>query len=140
MDESTIADLVQKCRHLKHHFAGVFSASNFTPLTRNKSFQIVNTDPTPLPGTHWVVMARKDKKVIFADPLGFPLAHYPHLFYRCLHLYDEIVNYSYQLQPKNSKNCGLYCLYLAHLILSPIYPAKIYIDEVGLIQFVQHFL
>lgn len=139
MDEITLAKLINNCVHLKYKFDGVYAANNFRPLQKD-SFQIVNTSPAHHTGTHWVVIARKKGKMIFADPLGNSIQSYILIFTRCSRFYTNICNFSYPIQPTYSNDCGIYCIFIAHVIFSNKFPAKLYIGSYGLRQFITHML
>lgn len=116
MDELQLVELINKCKHLKYKFAGVYAADNF-PAVQHNSFVIVNASPGYTIGSHWTVVAKCNNDVIFADPLGLQLENYVHIYKRMLQFYLKVINFTYvRLQPLDSNQCGLYCIYLAHLI------------------------
>lgn len=139
MDETSLAILLSNCSHLKHKFAGVFAANNFKPLKPN-SFQIINESPAYHKGTHWIVMARRGEKIYFADPLGKGIENYPIIFCRCSLMYPNICNFSYPIQPVYTNDCGLYCIYVAHVIFSMYFPKQVYTNPYGLRKFMTHLL
>ena len=97
---------------LKRYVRGVF-ASNTVPevVTHYPSAFIINTQPLPLPGEHWVaVIIHSVSEADFFDSLGKPPGNY-----------QDIENFIYKnsqhcncickkLQPSNSDLCGLYVL------------------------------
>jgi hypothetical protein len=140
MDENQLATYALQCVHLKHKFSGVYAANNSPRLQRNNSFQILNASPANTEGSHWVLLCKRgDGEIVFADPLGFSLTSYMTLHKHCIRHYSAITIFSYPIQPLKSSSCGLYCLYLAHIILNgTIYPNLILVDEYGLKRFVNH--
>ena len=118
MDEEQLFNLINKCKHLKHKFVGVFASDNFPPLMNNSAFIIVNASPGNTIGTHWLLLCNRNNTIIFGDPLGFSLTQYQSLYKRCTQFYDTVHDLmtSVQLQPSDSNDCGLYCVYLAHVV------------------------
>ena len=68
MDEDDINDLIQKCRKLKYKFCGVFAANNFPQKFPKNSFLIVNASPSNNPGTHWLLLCNRNKKLFLRTP------------------------------------------------------------------------
>ena len=79
IDELQLGTLINKCKHLKYKFAGVYAADNFPPNLKNGNFIIVNSDKATQMGTHWLLLCNRNNKYLFADPLGLPLNNYPHV-------------------------------------------------------------
>ena len=50
-------------------YIGTFSSDNI-PTMRQGQYCIVNTDPSNMPGEHWVGLARMSKKILFYDSFG----------------------------------------------------------------------
>ena len=44
IDELQLGTLINKCKHLKYKFAGVYAADNFPLNLKNDNFIIVNSD------------------------------------------------------------------------------------------------
>ena len=44
VDELQLGTLINKCKHLKYKFAGVYAADNFSPNLKNDNFIIVNSE------------------------------------------------------------------------------------------------
>ena len=136
-----IFDLIQKFEHLKFEFTGVFAADNFPTLT-NGSFMRVNASEAILTGSHWLLLCQKQEKLYFADPLGLPLRQYLTFYKRLMRYYIEV----YQLfkietiQTQNPKLCGLFCIYVAHIIFESHYPFILYMNDTDLLRFAKHKL
>ena len=139
MDEHEISQMAKRCKHLKYKFNGVFAADNFPPIPRN-SFQVVNTSPSSDFGTHWVLFCNNSDVVVFADPLGLSILNYKHLYKKILTQYTKVfeILLNNPLQPENSNDCALYCLYVAHCIFSKLYPKVPHISNIQLHRFVKH--
>ena len=108
----------------KRKIGGATAAKDQQPCCyRARSF-IVNTDPSTLPGHHWVafvVFADRSSVIYFFDSFGMPLTNYQELYNSCL-------NYAYfsdadivtsvntrSLQGATSTVCGHYCILFLYL-------------------------
>ena len=112
MNSKQLLDLVHNEPILKRFVKGVY-ASNTVPevVTRYPSAFIINTEPLPLPGEHWIaVIIHSSSEADFFDSLGKPPKNY-----------KEIENFIFKnskycnfrckrLQPSYSDLCGLYVL------------------------------
>ena len=141
IDELQLGTLINKCKHLKYKFAGVYAADNFSPNLKNGNFIIVNSNKATQMGTHWLLLCNRNNKYLFADPHGLPLNNYPHVRDR-LSFADLGVTEIIQapLQNLNSNLCGLYCIYIAHYVFDADFPIIPYISEQELLRFVKHFI
>ena len=140
MDEDDISDLIQKCRKLKYKFCGVFAANNFPQKFPKNSFLIVNASPSNNPGTHWLLLCNRNKKIIFADPLGQSIIAYRDLYRRLSDTNAQICQFlEYQpIQSQNSELCGIFCIYIAHIMFSKGQIVKI--NDVQLLRFALHMM
>ena len=80
MDEDDINGLIQRCQKLKHKFRGVFAADNFPSKLKSNTFLIVNASKSQSPGTHWLLICKKNDHLLFADPLGRSLSSYKNIY------------------------------------------------------------
>lgn len=141
MDEVDLQRLILKCKHLRHRFKGIYAADQIPIAIPNGSFIIVNTDNSDKPGSHWVLLCNVKNLYMFADPLGMSVKSYESIYTRMQQnaskLVSEVTNVP--IQPWNSGNCGLYCLYLAHFYFNNAKVSKVpIISENQLLQFVKH--
>ena len=99
------------------HFEGVLAADQLLFRACNgklisPAFYIVNTDPSSLPGKHWVVFYINDNCCEFFDSLGQSPDFY-HAYFKQI-LIKHSCNYMYtptRLQNYSSNMCGKYCIY-----------------------------
>ena len=57
MDNVSIKKVAKKFCHLKFTFGGVWSANNFPKIAQlSARFQIINTSPSYMRGTHWILI------------------------------------------------------------------------------------
>ena len=96
MNSKQLLDFVHSEPILKRFVKGVY-ASNTIPevvMSYSSAF-IINTQPLPLPGEHWVaVIMHSSSESDFFDSLGKPLGNY-----------QSIGNFIY----KNSEHCNVKC-------------------------------
>ena len=99
--------------YFRRYVKGVF-ASNTLPqiVTQYPSAFIVNTQPLPMPGEHWVaIIMRSPSQAEFFDSLGKSPADYNQDIQEFLRKNRIQCNFkSMRLQPSNSNLCGLYVL------------------------------
>ena len=67
-------------------------------------------------------MRQKKKKLIFADPLGQPILFYKKVYRRLVSTQVDVqlcqVLENQPIQSRDSKLCGIFCIYIAHLFFS----------------------
>ena len=140
IDELQLGTLIDRCKHLKYKFAGVFAAENFSPNLKNGNFIIGISDKASQMGTHWLLLCNRNNKYLFADPLGLPPINII-LMFVIDYLADLGVTEIIQtpLQNFDSNLCGLYCIYIAYYVFGALFPIIPYISEQQLMRFVKHF-
>lgn len=113
MNSTQLLNMVKMDPCLRRYVKGVF-ASNTLPqiVTHYPSAFIVNTQPLPMPGEHWVsIIIRSPSQAEFFDSLGKSPADYNHDIQNFLKKNSVECKFkSMQLQPRNSDLCGLYVL------------------------------
>ena len=141
MDKDEICYLLQKCIHLKYYFYGVFAADIFPKLTR-EGFIIVNASPAQYEGSYWMVILFHENKVCLADPCGIPIQNYQLLHCRLVKIYKEVTQIlkHKRIQNQNSKLCGIFCIYIAHVMFSYGYPLMLNMNDNDLLRFANHML
>ena len=118
MDEDQIYIQVQKCKHLKYKFRGVYAADNYPLNLPVNSFIIVNPSRADSFGTHWVMLAKGYAYPVlyFADPLALPLTAYKDIFARLqqctdLHMMMDVMEQRRDIQSpchQQTHNCVVY--------------------------------
>ena len=119
MDEDEINNLVHGCKRLKYKFHGVFAADNFPLQLSENSFITVNVLTSQSIGKHWILICQRDRKYIFADPMGKNLTSYKFLHNRLASSVDNIQTVyellrNQAIQKPNSILFGLFCIFIAH--------------------------
>ena len=149
MDEDQIYIHVQKCKHLKFKFRGVYAADNYLLNLPVNSFIIVNALRADSIGSHWVMLAKRYAHPVlyFADPLALPLTAYKDILSRLqlctdLHITMDIMEHRRDiqspLQSADSQLCGLFCIYIAHYFYSSKFPFVPDVNELQLLAFLKH--
>jgi len=95
---------------LKRCFGGVYASDTLPPKRRGRAF-IINLDKSSLPGSHWVAVYFKRKRVYYYDPYGIKpfLPSILNFIKRNNIQYNKI-----QHQSPSSESCGYYCLYFLY--------------------------
>ena len=149
MDEDQIYIRVQKSKHLKFNFRGVYEADNYPLNLPVNSFMIVNASRADYIGSHWVVLAKRYAHPVlyFADPLALPLTAYEDIASRLqqctdLHMMMDIMEHRRDiqspLQSADSQLCGLFCIYIAHYFYSSKFPLVPDVNELQLLASLKH--
>ena len=106
------------------------------------SFIIVNASTSDNAGTHWLLLCVKNKNLIFADPLGQPILFYKDVYRRLVSTQGDVqlcqVLENQPIQSRDSKLCGLFCIYIAHLIFS--FQPIVKCSDNDLIRFALHMM
>ena len=114
MDGNALRRLVDSNDVVKRNFGGILPADGLDNKTTSNSeqrFYIVNTDPSNLPGSHWVAFGIGER-VEFFDSLGRAPNYYYDNFERFL--IERGPSYTYnktRYQSSESESCGEFCLY-----------------------------
>jgi hypothetical protein len=113
MNSTELLNMVKMDPCLRRYVKGVY-ASNTLPqiVTQYPSAFIVNTQPLPMSGEHWVtIIIHSPSHAEFFDSLGKSPTDYNLDIQTFLNKNSEQCNFkSIRLQPRNSDLCGLYVL------------------------------
>jgi hypothetical protein len=126
MDTIELNQSLLACSSTKNYALGVFPA-DLLPKIKIKKLPaaiICNSDPSTLPGTHWLAIylyKNKNKSTTscnaeFFDSFGRPPSHYSSFITQFLQLNASRVIYNTkQVQAPLTMTCGLHCLYFLKL-------------------------
>ena len=116
MDGYQLYKIVQKNGRLKGSILGIVSFDRIPKTMMNNYMVIFNNEPSFKPGSHWLALYKRSKKVYeFFDSFGLPPAFYQ-LTKKHPFLKDcKIICQNKQLQSISSNLCGLYCIYYLQL-------------------------
>lgn len=112
MNSKEISKVLRSFAHTKNKFRGVFATENIPTDKRNLPYGFVaNTDPSWLPGKHWVaVYVNTDEKVEFFDSFGRrPMNSSLKKLCGRDYIFNERI-----LQSPLSTVCGQYCIYFLY--------------------------
>ena len=125
MDEDQIYIQVQKCKHLKYKFRGVFAADNYPLNLPVMSSIIVNASRADSIGSLWVMLAKRYAYPVlyFADPLALHLTAYKDILSRLqqctdLHLMMDIMEHRRDIQSPHSISRLATVWFILHLYCS----------------------
>lgn len=140
MDENKLFNFIQKCRHLKYKNKGIFAADNFPVKIPKNTFIILNASNSNTYGTHWLLLCNRNNVIYFADPLGYSLESYANVLKRVMLMTDKVIEVmkNNAMQLENSTLCGLYCIYIAHILFKNKILYFPYITDDEIIKFVKH--
>ena len=99
----TLLAIIEKTPTIKN-FRGVFAADE-VPLLNSDCSLIVNTDPSFLPGEHWIAIHVDKGQTKVFDSFGFP----PPLFITEKSAFNVSFNPNL-IQHPLSDSCGLFCI------------------------------
>ena len=105
--------ILNKDTNLK--FDGIYSIDTLSEIKNKPELIICNTDPSYLPGKHWVLFFFENNCVDFYDSLGKDITEYgPEFIVFIKKFSNNFKQCIGRTQPYRSSLCGLYCLYYAH--------------------------
>jgi hypothetical protein len=91
---------------------GVLASDELTLVERKKFLIVVNSEPSFLPGQHWVAFLKIGKNLEFFDSFGKDVDFYGSYFKLFVKSHGGKVIYNNtQLQSNESFLCGQYCLF-----------------------------
>ena len=96
---------------LRRYFIGVFSIDTLpTKIPSYPAALIINSDPSHLPGQHWVALFLESKAIAeYFDPYG--LSPIDDIFKFSKRVSRTLIFNKWWIQHPVSSNCGLYCIY-----------------------------
>ena len=107
MDGFEISWMLENKSVTASRFAGVFSADTLPEIAPGQCL-VCNTDPSSLPGKHWISIFRGTHAVEYFDPLGKAPETGPIREY--FHGKNYVFN-SMPVQSSDSELCGLFCVF-----------------------------
>ena len=103
---------------------------------------ITNASPSDQPGTHWLLSAQAGGQIFFANPLGKRLYDYPLVYKnmrRTIHEGNQLLMKK-PIQSADSVLCGLFSIYVAHVIITNRFQIGFKLNDHDLIRFAKHIL
>lgn len=151
MNNIQLENIILKNDCLKKYVKGVYACNTLPEnVTNFPSAFIVNTDPIPKPGKHWVaIVMHSSSQIDYFDSLGQPPAKNNDISL-FLQRYGCHVNFSRKkIQSDESDLCGLYVLCFLYLRLCckivffdvfKYFTDDVLMNETFVYKFVQNFL
>ena len=105
-------DLINIANRLKiSNFLGVFADDQIRGIKRNQiGTMIVNTDPSYLPGGHWLSLFLRDKDIFVYDPLSLYINKSDNLKKFLIRMNKTLHFNTIQIQRVDSVMCGYHAL------------------------------
>lgn len=103
-------------------FIGAFACDQLPPIPKKDFSVVINTDPSNLPGDHWLTLIRKNSVLYFIDSYGrhYKDATFDPIFVKTILKYigkEKVVCSNKWLQQLTSNTCGYYCVYFIKELL-----------------------
>ena len=99
------------------NFCGVFGLDELKQIDKDrKGLLIFNTQPTTLPGQHWIALSISADTIFYFDSLnsGFHLNECVAKF--LIKMNKNVILNSIQIQPDASNLCGVHCIVFCHIM------------------------
>ena len=133
MDNKSLTQIINNISILKHKYLGAYAA-NQVPFFVQNSFAIINTDPSYLEGSHWILLAKNNGKMYYADSLGQDL-----LMYRHIKAPPGVIPLITTKIQQMEFVCGLYCILFAWSIFSGYLPISSSLTDLDMLQFIHKY-
>ena len=99
------------------NFCGVFGLDELKQIDKHrKGLVIFNTQPTTLPGQHWIALSITVDTIFYFDSLnsGFHSNDYVAKF--LIKMEKNVILNNIQIQPDVSNLCGVHCIVFCHIM------------------------
>ena len=99
------------------NFCGVFGLDELKQIDKDrKGLLIFNTQPTTLPGQHWIALSITVDTIFYFDSLnsGFHSNDYVAKF--LIKMEKNVILNNIQIQPDVSNLCGVHCIVFCHIM------------------------
>ena len=99
------------------NFCGVFGLDELKQIDKHKKGLIIfNTQPTTLPGQHWIALSITVDTIFYFDSLnsGFHSNDYVAKF--LIKMEKNVILNNIQIQPDVSNLCGVHCIVFCHIM------------------------
>ena len=118
MDNDQLARIISSIGILKQYI-GSFRADMIPEILPADTFFTCNTESSKRPGSHWVMVAKKNGKVYFGESHG----NDPMLYRNIVLKHFDALKILNRVELQREPLCGLYCIHFAFFLvlkLSPI--------------------
>lgn len=111
MNTIELMDYMLKDDYIRKYYGGVYASDNLPVKPKGRKVYIINTDPSHLPGKHWVTVYT-DRIYEYFDSLSKSPQNNIHKFMKA-DTKSYLTNTS-KLQYDHSTTCGLFCLFYCY--------------------------
>ena len=111
-------------------------------MKRDNTFMIVNASNSDHTGNHWLLFAQAGVEIFFADPLGQGLHNYSYVYRHMRYSIHEVnqILMNKPIQRAKSVLCGLYCIYVAHVIILSKFPIGFKVKNHDMMRFAKYMM
>ena len=132
MDNTSLTQIVDRKVVLKNRYMGSVP-SDFVPNLPNDTFAIINTQPSNTPGEHWIMIAKFDHELYFADSVSLSINNCPFLKQN----YSQMVRKWLQDHPSV---CGFYTIYAAFYLFKFQQKELTGVHDVNVLSFISNLM
>ena len=113
MNSVQLENLLLLDEEISKSYIGIYPIDKMPGLKNVDNFMVVNLDPSFKPGSHWVVLYKRNNKFVeYFDSTG---SKPNNKIVEYLFSQNNTCIYSYKrLQDFNSNTCGLFCLFYCY--------------------------
>lgn len=117
MNEIEIEQYMLNDKYISKYFRGVYSSDLIPTNLDKKGIYIINTDPSTLPGKHWVVLSKLSSYTYTVDYFDSYGEKPINEVQTALNISNLCCRYSIKrLQGSHSDVCGDYCVFYAYFV------------------------
>ena len=99
------------------NFCGVFGLDELKQIDKHrKGLIIFNTQPTTLPGQHWIALSVSADTIFYFDSLNSGFHSNECVAKFLIKMNKNVILNNIQIQPDVSNLCGLHCIVFCHLM------------------------
>ena len=126
MDNFALRQIINRIPLLKYRYLGSFP-SDCVPTLVNDTFAIINTEPSNMPGEHWIMIAKHRQQLYIADSLA--TAKMKH--------FKQMIPVRLQSHPSV---CGFYTIYAAFHLFKFQQQEIVGIHDVNVLSFISNYM
>ena len=99
------------------NFCGVFGLDELKQIDKDrKGLLIFNTQPTTLPGQHWIALSITVDTIFYFDSLNSGFHSNECVAKFLIKMNKKVILNNIQIQPDVSNLCGVHCIVFCHIM------------------------
>ena len=99
------------------NFCGVFGLDELKQIDKHrKGLVIFNTQPTTLPGQHWIALSITVDTIFYFDSLNSGFHSNECVAKFLIKMNKNVILNNIQIQPDVSNSCGVHCIVFCHIM------------------------